>query len=159
MTRSAHTTATAGVLTLDDGSSAVVGDHTNSPHWLGRVRDSAPAVPLELRRELRALQRDSGPTGSLLVRGLPVDNGTGIPPTPSMGNSVQRNPTVPTTAQTLYLGPGDLAVVDNRVTLHGRTAFRSRYDGLDRWLQRDFSVRDLCRSRDYRPADGHVLVR
>lgn len=57
------------------------------------------------------------------------------------------------------LRPGDLAVVDNRVTLHGRSAFVPRYDGRDRWLQRTFAFSDLRRSRDHRPGDGTVLVK
>ncbi|MBP2478948.1 L-asparagine oxygenase [Crossiella equi] len=57
------------------------------------------------------------------------------------------------------LRPGDLAVVDNRIALHGRSAFTPRYDGGDRWLQRMFAFTDLRRSRDHRPADGSVLVR
>jgi L-asparagine oxygenase len=61
--------------------------------------------------------------------------------------------------RTLHLEPGDLAVVDNRVALHGRSAFRPRYDGADRWLQRTFVLGDLRRSRDHRPGDGHVLER
>lgn len=60
-------------------------------------------------------------------------------------------------ALTHYLLPGDLAIVDNRVTVHGRTAFTPRYDGRDRWLQRTFAVQDLRRSRTSRIADGHVL--
>ncbi|MDQ3096118.1 MAG: TauD/TfdA family dioxygenase [Actinomycetota bacterium] len=62
-------------------------------------------------------------------------------------------------ACTHHLLPGDLAVVDNRVAVHGRTAFQPRYDGEDRWLQRTFSLTDLRRSRDLRPDDGYVLVR
>ncbi|MFI6729738.1 TauD/TfdA family dioxygenase [Streptomyces sp. R-74717] len=54
---------------------------------------------------------------------------------------------------------GDLAVVDNRVTLHGRSSFVPRFDGRDRWLQRMFSFTDLRRSRDHRPTDGNVLVK
>jgi L-asparagine oxygenase len=61
-------------------------------------------------------------------------------------------------AHTFRLVPGDLAIVDNRVALHGGTAFRPRYDGRDRWLQRTFVVADLRRSRDLRPRDSHVLV-
>ncbi|MGW5117571.1 TauD/TfdA family dioxygenase [Streptomyces noursei] len=57
------------------------------------------------------------------------------------------------------LRPGDLAIVDNRVTLHGRSAFTPRYDGRDRWLQRTFAFSDLRRSRDHRPGDGTVLVK
>ncbi|GGS29722.1 L-asparagine oxygenase [Streptomyces nojiriensis] len=62
-------------------------------------------------------------------------------------------------ARTLRLTPGDLVVIDNRVTVHGRTAFHPRYDGADRWLQRTYVTTDLRRSRDHRPHDGHVLAR
>ncbi len=62
-----------------------------------------------------------------------------------------------TACRTLLLQPGDLAVLDNRVTAHGRTAFTPRYDGADRWVQRTFVVADLRRSRDHRPHDGYVL--
>lgn len=62
-------------------------------------------------------------------------------------------------ANTLLLDAGDLAIVDNRVAAHGRTAFRPRYDGADRWLQRTFVATDLRRSRDHRPSDGYVLDR
>lgn len=62
-------------------------------------------------------------------------------------------------AHTLRLAPGDLAILDNRVTAHGRTAFRPRYDGADRWVQRTFVIADLRRSRDHRPQDGYVLTR
>ncbi|ARF54337.1 TauD/TfdA family dioxygenase [Streptomyces gilvosporeus] len=61
--------------------------------------------------------------------------------------------------QTVRLRPGELAIVDNRVTVHGRTSFRPRYDGSDRWLQRTFVLCDLRRSREHRPEDGHVLIR
>ncbi|MFZ3474024.1 TauD/TfdA family dioxygenase [Streptomyces sp. 4.24] len=63
------------------------------------------------------------------------------------------------TARTLRLNPGDLVIIDNRVTVHGRTAFHPRYDGADRWLQRTYVTTDLRRSRDLRPHDGHVLAR
>nr|AGS49459.1 hypothetical protein [uncultured bacterium esnapd5.2] len=61
------------------------------------------------------------------------------------------------TAVTHRLAPGELAIVDNRVTVHGRTEFTPRYDGTDRWLQRTFVLTDLRRSRALRPADGYVL--
>ncbi len=64
-----------------------------------------------------------------------------------------------TAAGTTRLAPGDMAVIDNRVTVHGRTPFRPRYDGADRWVQRTFAVTDLRRSRDHRPDDGYVLTR
>lgn len=64
-----------------------------------------------------------------------------------------------TVAVTTRFLPGDLAILDNRVTVHGRTAFRPRYDGADRWVQRTFAVTDLRRSRDHRPNDGYILTR
>ncbi|NYE44710.1 TauD/TfdA family dioxygenase [Streptomyces fulvorobeus] len=63
------------------------------------------------------------------------------------------------TAHTLHLTPGDLVILDNRVTVHGRTAFHPRYDGADRWLQRTYVTADLRGSRDHRPDDGHILAR
>lgn len=62
-------------------------------------------------------------------------------------------------SRTTMLLPGDMAIVDNRVAVHGRTAFRPRYDGMDRWLQRCYSFSDIRRSRDWRPGDGYVLAR
>jgi L-asparagine oxygenase len=63
-----------------------------------------------------------------------------------------------TVAAELRLETGDLAIVDNRIAVHGRTAFRPRYDGRDRWLQRTFALTDLRRSRAMRRGDSHVLV-
>ncbi len=60
-------------------------------------------------------------------------------------------------ALTVRLAEGDLAVVDNRTTVHGRTSFTPRFDGQDRWLQRTFVATDLRRSRAHRPDDGYVL--
>jgi L-asparagine oxygenase len=51
--------------------------------------------------------------------------------------------------------PGDLLIVDNRAAVHGRTGFRPRYDGQDRWLQRLFVVRDFRRSSASRAVGGH----
>ena len=62
------------------------------------------------------------------------------------------------TAQLIRLRPGDLAIVDNRVAVHGRSEFRPRYDGADRWLQRIFAAADVRRSRAWRRDDGHVLA-
>jgi L-asparagine oxygenase len=59
--------------------------------------------------------------------------------------------------RTIVLEPGDLAFVDNRLALHGRTAFMPRYDGRDRWLQRVFVHLDFRRSRRLRPGNGYVL--
>lgn len=59
--------------------------------------------------------------------------------------------------RTFILEPGDLAFVDNRLALHGRTEFVPRYDGRDRWLQRIFVHRDFRKSRELRPGGGYVL--
>lgn len=58
----------------------------------------------------------------------------------------------------LRLRPGQLAVLDNRIAVHGRSGFRPGYDGGDRWLHRMFVHADLRRSRQDRPGDGHVLA-
>ncbi|MFE2373280.1 TauD/TfdA family dioxygenase [Streptomyces sp. NPDC059398] len=293
----------------------VAGGRVDSPEWVAAARDSWADLPSELRRPLAAFRRDSGPTGSLLLRGLPVDEAV-LPATPAAGGSAQHtadvsaavlvmiaaglgdpaafrpekggalvqdvvpvpgqedfqgnagsvlltfhtenafHPHLPDfvmllclradhervaglrtacvrqalpllspdgraalfspefrtaappsfgstaggtaphavltgapedpdvrvdfaatrpltgraadaltelqeifdlTAQTAYLEPGDLALVDNRVTVHGRTAFRPRYDGRDRWLRRGFVLTDLRRSRAVRPSDGYVV--
>ncbi|WP_328497919.1 TauD/TfdA family dioxygenase [Streptomyces sp. NBC_00414] len=39
----------------------------------------------------------------------------------------------------LVLEPGDVLVVDNDVTVHGRVPFKARYDGTDRWLKRSLA--------------------
>lgn len=293
----------------------VAGDRVDDRAWVAAARHAWADLPAELRRALREFRRDSGPTGTLLVRGLPVD-GADLPPTPAAAGSVQRTAGLPAalllmiagglgdpaafrpekggalvqdvvpvpgqedfqgnagsvlltfhtenafhphrpdfvmllclradhervaglrtgctrqvlpllsadgrealfsrefrtaappsfgagpatteahavlfgapedpdvrvdfaatepltpragrallelqelfdlTARTALLEPGDLAVVDNRVTVHGRTAFRPRYDGNDRWLQRSFILSDLRRSRGLRDADGYVI--
>ncbi|MFE4945492.1 TauD/TfdA family dioxygenase [Streptomyces sp. NPDC056641] len=61
-------------------------------------------------------------------------------------------------AALLVLRPGELAYVDNRVAVHGRTSFQPRYDGRDRWLHRTFVHLDNRRSAGHRPGGGAVLV-
>ncbi|MEU7228064.1 TauD/TfdA family dioxygenase [Streptomyces chrestomyceticus] len=56
------------------------------------------------------------------------------------------------------LEAGDLIVVDNRTAVHGRTAFRPRYDGQDRWLRRCFAVADLRPSRAVRTPGSQVCA-
>ncbi|MFE3515497.1 TauD/TfdA family dioxygenase [Streptomyces sp. NPDC059166] len=53
--------------------------------------------------------------------------------------------------------PGDLAVVDNRLAVHGRSPFVPRYDGTDRWLHRVYASLDSRRNRPQRHAAGAVL--
>ncbi|WP_406481988.1 TauD/TfdA family dioxygenase [Streptomyces platensis] len=59
--------------------------------------------------------------------------------------------------QGVKLEPGDLAIVNNHLVLHGRSHFTPRYDGKDRWLHRTFIQLDHRRSRAVRPGNGNVL--
>ncbi|MER7109339.1 TauD/TfdA family dioxygenase [Streptomyces sp. NPDC000229] len=61
------------------------------------------------------------------------------------------------TAHAHDLAAGDLAVVDNRLTVHGRTSFSPRFDGTDRWLHRVYAALDRRRSRPDAEAGGAVL--
>ncbi|KAA2257585.1 clavaminate synthase [Solihabitans fulvus] len=60
-------------------------------------------------------------------------------------------------ASSLVLQSGEMAFVDNRIAIHGRSAFTPRYDGHDRWLHRTFVHLDNRRTRAHRPNNGHVL--
>ncbi|WP_042383860.1 TauD/TfdA family dioxygenase [Streptacidiphilus melanogenes] len=53
-------------------------------------------------------------------------------------------------AQSILLGSGDLLLIDNRRSVHGRTAFRPAYDGTDRWIQRVLLLRRL-------PSGGRIV--
>jgi L-asparagine oxygenase len=55
------------------------------------------------------------------------------------------------------LQAGDLLCIDNRRTVHGRSPFRPRYDGFDRWLQRSFVVRDLGSSAKDRRLGERII--
>ncbi|MGW4966243.1 TauD/TfdA family dioxygenase [Nonomuraea sp. NPDC004186] len=60
-------------------------------------------------------------------------------------------------SRSVVMRPGDLVIVDNRLALHGRSVFRPRYDGRDRWLQRAFIQLDYRTSRALRPGGGRVV--
>lgn len=51
------------------------------------------------------------------------------------------------------LKPGELLLIDNRRSVHGRSSFTARYDGADRFIARSFVVADLAASEHARP-DG-----
>jgi L-asparagine oxygenase len=40
----------------------------------------------------------------------------------------------------VILKPGEIALLDNRVVVHGRASFTPRYDGADRWLRRFYAL-------------------
>ncbi|WP_344267892.1 TauD/TfdA family dioxygenase [Actinomadura napierensis] len=54
--------------------------------------------------------------------------------------------------------PGDLYFLDNHRAVHGRPAFRPRYDGTDRWLLRVKAGRDLRGSAACRAGAGARVV-
>lgn len=58
--------------------------------------------------------------------------------------------------QRIVLEAGDLLIVDNARCVHGRSPFRARFDGTDRWLQRTFVVEDLAPSAGERA--GRVIT-
>jgi L-asparagine oxygenase len=58
----------------------------------------------------------------------------------------------------LVLRSGDMVFLDNRLVVHGRSAFAPRYDGGDRWLHRVFVHLDNRRSRPLRAGNGSVLA-
>ena len=56
---------------------------------------------------------------------------------------VELNQVIADTQGGTVLESGDLLVIDNTVSVHGRSPFKARFDGTDRWLQRTFVVADL----------------
>jgi L-asparagine oxygenase len=60
-------------------------------------------------------------------------------------------------AGSIFLEPGDLLLIDNHQTFHGRTPFRMHSDGWDRWLLRSFVTRDLAKSVADRPGNGRIV--
>jgi L-asparagine oxygenase len=61
------------------------------------------------------------------------------------------------TQAVVRLEAGEMLVLDNHYAVHGRTPFRPRYDGRDRWLLRSFITRDLGRSDNVRPGDERIV--
>ena len=57
---------------------------------------------------------------------------------------------IASTYTSVVLEAGDLLIVDNRRAVHGRSPFRARFDGTDRWLQRTFVVDDVSTITDRR---------
>lgn len=55
----------------------------------------------------------------------------------------------------LVLEAGDLLIIDNHRAVHGRSPFRARFDGTDRWLQRTFVVESVDAIVDRR---DHIIT-
>ncbi len=58
----------------------------------------------------------------------------------------------------VVLEPGDICFIDNRKAVHGRRAFKARYDGRDRWFKRTNITRDLRKSRQARAAAAARII-
>jgi alpha-ketoglutarate-dependent taurine dioxygenase len=59
----------------------------------------------------------------------------------------------------VVLEPGDVCLIDNLKSVHGRKPFLARYDGSDRWLKRINIARDLRKSRACRQGpNGRILL-
>lgn len=56
------------------------------------------------------------------------------------------------------LTPGQILLVDNVRSVHGRSPFSPAFDEHDRFIIRSFAVRDLVRSRYARPANGRMIA-
>jgi hypothetical protein len=54
--------------------------------------------------------------------------------------------------------PGECLFIDNYRAVHGRSSFKARFDGTDRWLKRINIARDLRKSRDVRKAPASRLI-
>jgi hypothetical protein len=54
--------------------------------------------------------------------------------------------------------PGECLFIDNYKAVHGRSSFKARFDGTDRWLKRINIARDLRKSRGVRKAPASRLI-
>jgi hypothetical protein len=54
--------------------------------------------------------------------------------------------------------PGECLFIDNYRAVHGRSSFKARFDGTDRWLKRINIARDLRKSRAVRNAPASRVI-
>jgi Fe(II)/alpha-ketoglutarate-dependent arginine beta-hydroxylase len=54
--------------------------------------------------------------------------------------------------------PGECLFIDNYKAVHGRSSFKARFDGTDRWLKRINIARDLRKSRSVRKAPASRVI-
>jgi alpha-ketoglutarate-dependent taurine dioxygenase len=62
--------------------------------------------------------------------------------------------------QTIFLNTGDLIIIDNATTVHGRTSFNAKYDGSDRWLKRVVVRKEIdsINSTSFCPETGYIII-
>lgn len=57
-----------------------------------------------------------------------------------------------------YLGTGEIMIIQNWRTAHGRTHFQPRYDGTDRWIKRVMLSRSMPPGRDIYPNELSYII-
>ncbi|GAA2632946.1 hypothetical protein Adu01nite_12980 [Paractinoplanes durhamensis] len=61
--------------------------------------------------------------------------------------------------QDVRLSAGEILIIDNLRSVHGRRPFTARYDGRDRWLRIVQEAADLRRSEGLRTGDhGRAVI-
>jgi L-asparagine oxygenase len=60
--------------------------------------------------------------------------------------------------RSVILEPGQILLVDNVRSVHGRSPFTPSFDGRDRFIIRSFAVRDLVRTRYARPGNARAIA-
>ncbi len=58
----------------------------------------------------------------------------------------------------IVLLPGECLFIDNYKAVYGRSSFKARFDGTDRWLKRINIARDLRKSRGVRKAPASWVI-
>jgi alpha-ketoglutarate-dependent taurine dioxygenase len=107
------------------------------------ARPLAVVLPDDSYQDDRAEQREQVGISTLWQRG----DGVGIRYDPSYSRWLTDDPrffgayrrlgdALDAAGVMVPLDPGDVLVIDNDATVHGRCAFTPRYDGTDRWLKR-----------------------
>ena len=80
------------------------------------------------------------------VKALLQDSGSGVYFDPSWNKKLaleELELAIQKCIKEIVLKTGDLLVIDNRKTIHGRKPFQARYDGTDRWVQRVLVRKEL----------------
>ena len=60
--------------------------------------------------------------------------------------------------QPIPLGQGDVCLIDNFRSVHGRQPFQASHDGFDRWYRKALVTRDLRKSRALRSSTADFVI-
>lgn len=64
---------------------------------------------------------------------------------------------IPKLTKSIALKTGDVLILNNKKTIHGRKPFQPRYDGTDRWVLRTLVV-DECPPMSQQIHDDHMII-